>query len=826
VSNAYRSNYNTSSYNSNNYNNGNYSSSNWNRNPRDRRVGGGNRNSGGNNYRDSNRAASWSSSPSGNQRGGNKRSWSRDDNQGYQSNKRLKSSYYHIPLSTIIFATPGDAEGKAPQLVCGRFYSCNREAKLSTNSHYLQLNITRRAKRQGDRVSIPVPLDSIETVSVLSGMNPFEEMLKALSEKRALETSIERWGKQVIERRSAYEEKAGELQSMPEVAADEPQDLTGEVKEECQNPATAMDTEPIVTEAKVDGQEGAVEEEEEVKEMTVEEVQAERAKREEIERQQKELADERERLRKEKEEKREQRSQMVALVEKLRLSLDEAEQGLAADRQKLEKIDQEFGAQLMMFQDGKEGVEEAFLEELRRPQSTEPKNSNIEEGGITGLPEPANSADAVTAQPAAQVGVAMEVPTNQAGYEDANQAPLIQETYENANQAPLIQETYGNADQAPLIQETYGNANQAPVIQETYANANQAPVIQETYENAIQAPVIQVGYEDANQAPVIQEGYMAANTAMAQEGYANGKQVTSVHEAYTGNNQETELKKQDVFPDIASMPVRVILNLKKPLEKFYASNPKNSIIDKEVVEKTSMIVMECNVKQNEDFYVKVLNEVFEGPWKEIRRRPAELPSLPYPLEKTVQYLLKLHKRQDVSDNTVENCQLCETPLKRMFMAKHVKEFCQMREEPCRFCNEVFVMKAMSEHHSTVCPNFPVSCPQRCFGGKHKRCEVEEHLKTCMNSVMKCRFSSLGCSATLKRKQLRRHMFDEAHKHIDLLEKRMEKMTNYLLEKDPKLLELLNPPEPPSIIQEEEPKQEEKGEMVQDSNEGATEAIEP
>jgi len=800
VSNAYRSNYNTSSYNSNNYNNSNYSTSNWNRNPRDRRVGGGNRNSGGNNYRDSNRAASWSSSPSGNQRGGNKRSWSRDDSQGYQSNKRLKSSYYHIPLSTIIFAKPGDAEGKAPELVCGRFYSCNREAKLSTNSHYLQLNITRRAKRQGDRVSIPVPLDSIETVSVLSGMNPFEAMLKALSEKRALETSIERWGKQVIERSSAYEEKAGELQSMPEVAADEPEDLTGEGKEECQNPATAMDTEPIVTEDKVDGPEGDAEEEDEVKEMTVEEVQAERAKREEIERQQKELTDERERLRKEKAEKREQRSQMVALVEKLKLSLDEAEQGLAADRQMLEKINQEFGAQLMMFEDGKEGAEEAFLEELLRPQNTEPQTSNIEEGGDSGLTEPTNSADAVTAQPEAQVGVAMEALTNPAGYEDANQAPLIRETYVNDNQAPLIQEGYGDANQAPLIQEGYADANQAPLIQE--------------------------GYEVANQAPLIQERYIEANTALAQEGYANGKQETLLKEAYTDNKQEPELKMQDVFPAIVSMPVRVILNLKKPLEKFYASNPKNSIIDKEVVEKTSMIVMECNVKQNEDFYAKVLNEVFEGPWKEIRRRPAELPSLPYPLEKTVQYLLKLHKRQDVSDNTVENCQLCETPLKRMFMAKHVKEFCQMREEPCRFCNEVFVMKAMSEHHSTVCPNFPVSCPQRCFGGKHKRCEVEEHLKTCMNSVVKCRFCSLGCSATLKRKQLRRHMFDEAHKHIDLLEKRMEKMTNYLLEKDPKLLELLNPPESPSIIQEEEPKQEQTGEMVQDSNEGATEAIEP
>jgi len=775
VSNAYRSNYNTSNYSSSNYSNSNYNTSNWNRNPRDRRGGGGIRSSGVNNYRETHRTTSWSSSsPRGGQRGGTKRSYSRDDSKGYQSNKRLKSSYYHIPLSTIIFAQPGNTEGKTPELVCSRFYNCNREAKLSTNSHYLQLNITRRAKRQGgDRVSIPVPLDSIEAISVLSGMNPFEEMLKALAEKRALETSIERWGKQVLERSAAYTEKFGELQSMPEVEEWEPEDFTGEAQEESQNPPNAMDTEETVAEAKVDGQEGDAEEE--VQEMTVEEVQAERAKREEVDRQKKELADERERLRKERAEKRDARNQMVSVVEKLMKSLDEAKQGMAADQQKLEKINQEFGAQLMMFEDGMQGAEDAFLEELTRPQSTEIQNPLIaEESTGNELPDPVNAAEVAVAQPEAQVGVAMEVSTSQEGYVEANQAALVQEGQVDPNQAALVQEGYVDTNQAALVQEEYVDPNQA---------------------------------------------------AWVKEGYANGKQETLLQEGYASTNQATNVIQQDAFSAIISaMPVRVILNLKKPLEKFYASNPKNSIIDKEVVEKTSLIVMECNVKQNEDFYVKVFKEVFEGPWKDIRRRPAELPNLPYPLEKTVQYLVKLHKRQEVSDNTVENCQLCETPLKRMLMVKHVKEFCQMREEPCRFCNKVFVMKEMSQHHSTDCPNFPVSCPQRCFGGKHKRCEVEEHLKTCMNSVVKCRFCSLGCSATLKRKQLRRHMFDEAHKHIDLLEKRMKKMTNYLLEKDPNLLELLNPPEPPSI-QEEVPGQEEKGEKLQENEEGTRVAME-
>jgi len=483
-----------------------------------------------------------------------------------------------------------------------------------------------------------------------------------------------------------YNEKFAEFQSMPQVEEEEPEDLTGEAKEELPNLPNAMDTEQIVSEGIMYGQEGAGEE---VKVMSEEEVQAERVKREEAERQKNKMAEERERLRKERAEKREKIIQMKAVLEKLMNSLNEAEQGVSADQQKLEKINEEFGAQLMMFEDGMEGVEEAFLEELHRPESIEHQNPVIVN------PDPA-IAEETMAEPQAQVGIDKEMTANQEGYV-----------------------------------ETAGN--------------------------------------------------------------------------------ELKQQQQDSFPSIAEMPVRVILNLKKPLDKFFATNPKNSVIDKEVVEKTSMIVMECNVRQNAEFYLKVFNEVFEGPWKVLRKRPAELPMLPYPLEKTVQYLVKRHKRQEVLDNTVDNCHLCETPLKRMQMPKHLKEFCQMREEPCRFCNKVFVMKAMSEHHNTDCPNFPVSCPQRCFGGKHKRCEVEEHLKVCMNTVVKCRFNSLGCSAILKRKQLRRHKFDEAHKHIDLLEKRMEKLTNYLMDKDPRLHELLNPPEPPSV-QEDQPEQKAEGSL--------------
>jgi len=609
----------------------------------------------------------------------------------------MKSSYSHIPLSTIIFAQPGDSSGKVPELLFSRFYNCSREAKISTSSAFLQLNVTSLGRnKQKDRVSIPVPIESIEAISVLSGMNPFEEMLRGLSEKNALESSIERWSKEIEERSAAHAAKLEELQSLPEVE-DEPVEESAEIKEDNENADNAMDTEAVGYEGdtNVEGADGAEVE----NEKTEEEIQAEQEQREEAERVKREETEELERARKERAEMREKRNRMVELVEKLATSLSEAEQGIAEDQEKLAKINEEFGEQLRMFEDGTEGAEETFLDELNQEVSDAiPQQQELDEG---------TSED-----------VAME--TN----------------------------------------EYVGGA---------------------------------VGEQTNNQVNGFDE------------------------------KQETEFKKPEDLPRFNEMPVRIIVTLKKPLEKFYASNTKNPVCDKEVIEKTTMVVLECSSSQNAEFCLKLLNEVFEGPWKDMFKKPAEVLSPPYSLDKTIRYLLKLHKRQEVVDNTLVSCQLCETLLRRVVMEKHTKDFCQMREEPCRYCKEVFVMNVMGEHQNKDCPKFPVPCPQRCFGGKYKRCEVEEHLKTCMNSVVDCRFSALGCKATLKRKQLRRHTFDDAHKHLELLESRVRLVTDFLVAKDPSLSELLNPPEPPSK-QEEEVGQEDEGVQLPPVGEGAGEAM--
>merc|ERR1719320_681724 len=116
----------------------------------------------------------------------------------------------------------------------------------------------------------------------------------------------------------------------------------------------------------------------------------------------------------------------------------------------------------------------------------------------------------------------------------------------------------------------------------------------------------------------------------------------------------------------------------------------------------------------------------------------------------------------------------------------------MREEQCEYCQVVFIMKNMKEHQETDCPMFPVPCPQKCRGPKVRRSEIDEHFKSCPNTILSCEFKYLGCHSDVKRKDVSRHMKNAAVEHTMFLKRRLASLTNYLLTKDSALKDLLNP----------------------------------
>jgi len=655
------------------------------------------------------------------------------------STKRQRTSYSHLPLTTVILAQPGDKTGKVPKLVFSGFYDCTREAKVSRSRHYLQLNISRKNKTNRraaeDRVSIPVPYENIEAVAVLSGMNPFEEMIAAHSERYVLQTNIENCEKEIEKRLEAYAKKAEELSNMPEIEqVVEEVDEVEETREvETAEVLLPTPTEETAAEA-APGEIADLPQVEDVDAANQQEDEEEKARQQaKLERKQ-----ERERRKKERDQQIAKRARLEATVIKLEGRVEEAQQNLASETGKLETLVEKFGDQLRLFEDGIEGAEEVFLESLKEGMGP-----------------------VVHDEPEGMTMVQTEVPTEGAEAEKT-------ETTE-----PLAPETVAVEQEAPAE----GQAEQPP---------------QDAAAEAYVQPVEGIAPE------TLQEGDLPQPTETAEKLDMAEEEVVEVMEKVK----------------ISERPVRLLMTLKKPLDKFYASNTKTTICDKEVIENTEMIIMEYNPKHTSQEDMNLVNDLLEGPWKDVRRKPEKLLNTPFSAEKTLQYLIKSHKRKEISDNIIEKCQLCENSLKRMVMERHLKLFCMMREESCKYCEKVLIWKNMKEHHLGDCPRYIVSCPQRCFQKNLERCQIEEHLKTCMNTVVDCRYKCYGCKVQVKRKDVSNHMYDDVAGHLDLLEGRMELITNYLQQRDPSLEDVISPPvlpEPEAMIEDAgNEAQEEKG----------------
>jgi len=453
---------------------------------------------------------------------------------------------------------------------------------------------------------------------------------------------------------------------------------------------------------------------------------------------------ERERRKKERNQQIAKRARLEATVIKLEGRVEEAQQNLASETAKLETLIETYGAQLSLFEDETEGAEEAFLEDLRE-------------------------------------GMGPVVP------EEPEEITRVQSEGATAATAEIAETTEPTAPEPAMAEQP----EPAMAEQPEPAMAEQP------------APVEGQAQQPSEEAAV--EAYVLPVEGIAPE--TSQEEVVLPQPSETAENPEmAEVEVLEVMEKvkISERPVRLLMTLKKPLDKFYASNTKTTICDKEVIENTEMIIMEYNPKHTSQEDMNLVNDLLEGPWKDVRRTPEKLLDTPFSAEKTLQYLIKSHKRKEISDNIIVKCQLCGNSLKRMVMEKHLKQFCMMREEPCRFCGKVLIWKNMKEHHLGDCPRYIVSCPQRCFQKNLERCQIEEHLKTCMNTIVDCRYKCYGCKVQVKRKNVSNHMYDDVAGHLDLLEARMELLTNYLMNRDPSLKDAINPPvlpEPEAMVED-------------------------
>jgi len=690
--------------------------------------------------------------------------------------KRQKARHTELPLTNVILATLGNKEGELPELVFSGFYNCKREAKIGKDSYFLRINIKRKDSNQEhqdikfnpeDRISIPVPLENIGGISVLWGMNPCEELLKAYSDRHDLKASIEVWKKAIVQQTEFHEKKKAALLELPEIAevpeiesedeneilpettTNEPaksEEAAPETTEEIASEATVenacVESEEVETEVREENAPDSSEEQKDYEEETMD-VDKQKLKEEEDEKlklieERKKYKEEKAKVRLEALKKREQdlkkREQVENAVEKLAAALEKAKESLAGEEQKLENLITNYGDRLAYFQDEviDDDAMRCFQDELNEESEKPTAEIEIEEDS-------------------AEVDIEAD-----------------------------------NVDQGEKELPASDDDEQV------------GEPMEEDEEEKVEEPTVLEGAEGS---PKDKEEVVciSCGAACAGEKFCNE----------CGANQETKQKaKKEANGVISDTPVWITILLTKSLDKFYASTRKNLICEKEILKKASLILLKYNPKHKTKIvlknvsypgaeeHLKHLNEVMQGPWKNIRTNASDLlgDRSPYTLEKIVRYLAKTHQRKEVLDNMIDSCTLCERTIKRMYMEKHVAQFCLKRLEPCQYCEEEKVFEQLEEHQQTVCPKFPVDCPLKCLE-KHARSSIEEHLKTCMNAIVQCEFYSLGCKMDLKRREVPKHMKSGAIEHVKLLKVQLMFVSGYLAKRDPEMNKLMNPKSP-------------------------------
>ncbi|KAG8504412.1 TNF receptor-associated factor 5 [Galemys pyrenaicus] len=142
---------------------------------------------------------------------------------------------------------------------------------------------------------------------------------------------------------------------------------------------------------------------------------------------------------------------------------------------------------------------------------------------------------------------------------------------------------------------------------------------------------------------------------------------------------------------------------------------------------------------------------------------------------------------------------CREPVLRRALQEHLSAHCPYREERCRYCKRDVPVIALQGHEENLCPEYPVSCPNKCLqtiprtevpgdrplhmvyaarqppeAAQESRLQVDQHLAVCPEAEQDCPFRHYGCAAKAKRGSLREHEHTALRDHMLLvLEKNVQ-----------------------------------------------------
>uniref|UniRef100_A0A4W6FDH2 TNF receptor-associated factor n=1 Tax=Lates calcarifer TaxID=8187 RepID=A0A4W6FDH2_LATCA len=132
---------------------------------------------------------------------------------------------------------------------------------------------------------------------------------------------------------------------------------------------------------------------------------------------------------------------------------------------------------------------------------------------------------------------------------------------------------------------------------------------------------------------------------------------------------------------------------------------------------------------------------------------------------------------------------CKERMMRKEIPDHLSWKCKHRETTCEFCMTKMPLTDLQKHKETVCPAFPVSCPNHCSFSSLPRSELSSHQHDCPKAQVSCQFHRYGCTFKGLNQEMRQHESTFAAEHLrmmanrnSLLENKVEDVKGELLER--------------------------------------------
>lgn len=147
-----------------------------------------------------------------------------------------------------------------------------------------------------------------------------------------------------------------------------------------------------------------------------------------------------------------------------------------------------------------------------------------------------------------------------------------------------------------------------------------------------------------------------------------------------------------------------------------------------------------------------------------------------------------------------NCCPIDSDLPKKLLRKdlknHLQNDCDLRPYECEYCGYKDTYQVITGEgcnltpgHYTICPKYPLKCPNGCDEEEILRKDMEEHRNKCPREKVCCTFKEAGCQEVMFRNECDEHVSVGLFEHVSILMTDYKKTKMELKETQEKLAEM-------------------------------------